>query len=134
MGEKWQGFQTKMQSYRNFLREEVESGKNVLTVLLDGYDVLCLRSSEGCQEAFDELGYKIVCGSERVCLGNCRVPKKWQTIHKCTKNYVNTGCIVGYTRDLFEMWDWILRNLKEKDDQICVSHYMDAFPEYVCLS
>lgn len=139
LGMKWKGFITKIKIYINQLENDFNSNKNNLTVLLDGYDVLCIKNADGFKEKFDKFfSNKIVIGYETLCNKNfnCYIPKNWQKYHNIQKKYSNTGCIIGYTKNLYEMCKWIIDNIdkyKFIDDQVAVSYYMDIFPNKVKL-
>lgn len=138
-GMKWEGFITKIKIFIKKLRDDFNSNKNYLTILLDGYDVLCIKNADGFKEKFDKFfPNKIVIGYETLCNKNfnCHVPKNWQKYHNEQKKYANSGCIFGYTKNLYEMCNWIMNNLNKYkfiDDQIAISYYMDAFPDKIKL-
>lgn len=133
LGHAWQSHRTAMTILHESLRDQLRAGVNELTAILDGYDILCVRSSENFKSKFNEMNCKIVAGYEPLCGGNCLEPKVWGRHHGHSKKYVNSGCIIGYTQDLYDMYEWILTHRKENDDQICLSHFMNAFPEQVRL-
>lgn len=132
LGEKWDGWKTKIQIYIDFLQKQ--KNPEELTVLIDGYDVLCVRNAENFKEIYESFSYPIIIGFETLCFSNnCRPPSQYYKMHNQKKIYPNSGCIVGKVKDLLFLWNWVLENGLLRDDQIAVSHFMDAFPQKVVL-
>lgn len=144
-GKEWKSFRTKMEAYRDALQV---TKKDQIVVCLDAYDVICVRDSDDFKKEFRSFHTPIVVSNENLCVftiynqhvkvGACAPISKWKKYHHVdtTKSiHVNSGCIVGYAGDVYNMFDWILNydQLEIDDDQIGVGYYMNEFPQKVKL-
>lgn len=140
MGLKWVSFRTKMECYRDAIRQ---ANKKDVVVCLDAYDAFCIRDSEGFLETFYKYNTPILIGYEPLCAftlynrffqtGCCPNIDKWKQFHHIPLSepiYVNSGCIVGYAGEIYKMFDWILgfKEFSIQDDQVGVGLYMNEFP------
>jgi len=125
---RWEGWITRMMAYRDFCKQRPS---DEILVLLDGYDVLCLRDSDGFKETFLRIDKKYVFGCEDVCAEyiNCRKPKIWQNHYKIYNKFINGGCIIGRAKDLFHLYSWCIDNNYTHDDQMALSVFMDHHPK-----
>lgn len=143
LGSKWESFRTKMISYKKAL-QNIDA--NQVVVCLDAHDAICVQDSTGFIEHFLYYQAPIVVGCEKDCpfsihnrfiqYGCCPNIDKWRRFHKMDMRnlmYVNSGCIVGYAGELYQMFAWILdhKDFYVKDDQAGVGFYMNEFPHKV---
>ncbi len=132
-GEKWEGWITRMNAYKEFCANLPEKE---LVVLCDAYDVLCLRDSAGFSDIFATFGTDIVVGAESSCALNCHSPVNWWEHNNVPNNqptrYFNGGLIAGLAGALAKMWQWIIEQ-KCADDQIGIGLYADQFVSTIHL-
>lgn len=133
-GVPWKGWITRMKLYRDtalWVAQHVHP--NHVIVFLDAYDILCLRDSDQFLQAFQEKGFPILAGCESICFFlTCRPTSRWKHIHNISQ-YINGGCIIGEAYAIYEAYRWCLEKGYHKDDQIALSHYMDAYPHQITL-
>lgn len=130
--EKWEGWITRIKAYLEFTKK---SNKNDLLVLLDAYDVICLKDASDFENKFNQLKIKYVFGCEQECAESisCKKPHNWQKKHQIYDYFPNGGCIIARSKHIFELYDWCIKNNHTKDDQMALGHFMDAFPNDVYL-
>lgn len=133
MGMKWEGWITRMETYRKIAQNERDPER--LLVFIDGFDVICLRDSHGFLEHFHSTRKKFVFGSETTCLEwiNCHKPKNWQKKNQIWGDYVNGGCVISKAKDAAFLWGWCIEQGHTRDDQVALAHFMDRYPEDVML-
>lgn len=157
VGEKWNGYMSKMIGYTKELAErfenkEEEEARNRIYVVTDARDVLCLKSPENFAKIFESKNpngdNKLVVSMELFCDGNTNVPddyvgkqcvslKKYWDYHGVSplpsRKFVNSGLICGKAEVLLDFYKFVLENrdLHKDDDQLALGLFMNAFPEKV---
>lgn len=125
---KWVGWRTRMQVYADALRD---LSPNDIVVLVDAYDVLCLRCGLDFDKTFRSFGVDLVLSAENLCGGNCTPLDRWWNLNPQVfskgPRYVNCGMMAGTAAALLQLWEWCLLNNYE-DDQIALGCYMNSFP------
>lgn len=144
IGKPWKGFQSKIEYFHEYLKT---LPPDKIVVLSDARDVFCVRSPEHFIQAFESFQKPILVSLEIFCQGQpndnaVKNPKdiwqcvplnnywKHQTIKPKIRRYVNSGLIVGKTKDLLEYFDWVAKTTW-KDDQASLGDYMNIFPDKV---
>ncbi len=124
MGEKWEGFHTKMNCVIKSLKQ---LNPEQLVIICDSYDLLFCQPSKVIEERYHKLTQnKVVIGLESVTDVYCKfidicIP---ETIKRCKIQnryypdfkYINAGFIMGRAKDLLDIYTFMIRN-KFKDDQ-----------------
>ena len=155
-GMKWNGFRDKIIGYYKFLIDNLPDDK--IVVLSDSRDVFCLKSTHCFIEQIKEIiENKIIISSEMFLIGHMNwndeqisnaiskdpecfwqgVPlnKYWeyhQTNPTPFRKYLNSGLIVGKTKNLKTAFKWIIDN-NFNDDQLGFCNYTNKFPHLVHL-
>ena len=154
-GLKWNGVIDKIYGYYNELQQ---LNDDKIVVLSDARDVFCLRNSDFFVEKIkDIVQYKIIVSAEMFLSGHMNWDDKqivdilvenpnyfWQGVplnkywdyHKIntkpSRKYVNSGLIIGKTKNLKNAFKWLIDN-NYKDDQLGISEYINQFPHLVHL-
>ena len=128
LGDKWQGWTTRMQMYADFARSQ--ENQNTIIVFIDAYDALPARKPDGFIELFQSFACDIVVGAENVCSLNCTPITQWWKKNNIIKEnfgneYVQAGCVVGKAFALSKMYDWCIAK-KYTDDQIGIAQYINS--------
>jgi hypothetical protein len=143
LGEKWEGFFSKVKRYRDVC---ATYNKDRILVLSDARDVFCVRDSKAFTAAFEYFSSPILVSAELFCEGRYSVEDnfvgsqsasltsyfKHHNLLPGLRKFVNSGLIAGRASALHEMWSWIIEN-NYKDDQLGIAMYMNAFPQKVAL-
>ena len=143
IGEKWEGFSSKVKQYRDVC---ATYDKDRILVLSDARDVFCVRGSQAFTAAFQYAGCPILVSAELFCQGRMDVEDDFVGVQSASltpyfkhrgivpglRKFVNSGLIAGRAGALYAMWTWIIEN-NYKDDQLGVAMYMNAFPQRVAL-
>jgi hypothetical protein len=144
IGKPWYGFKSKLQYYPDYLQT---LDPERLVILSDSRDVFCVRSPDHFVYAFQTFNKPLLVSLEIFCQGApddsaVQNPKdiwqcvplneywKHQSIKPTIRRYVNSGLIVGKTKDLIEHYNWI-KSTTWKDDQAALGDYMNKFPNKV---
>src|SRR6188768_2470942 len=95
MGMKWQGWQTRMKMYKDFL-QKLEN-QDEIVVLSDAYDVLCLKESDDFLQLYNlHCDNKIIIGAECGCHpDNCFPPVQWWQENGIPLDFVRKFCNGG---------------------------------------
>lgn len=158
-GDKWEGFQTKINSYYKYLQQ---LDINKIIILSDARDVFCVRSPLCFTNSINKLtniDEKIIVSAEIFLCGHTdwdeeKIAKYlllnpnyfWQGIMMDNywktklaniselplRKYLNSGLIVGKVKNLIKAFEWIIIN-KYTDDQHGFSNYANKFPECIKL-
>lgn len=96
-----------------------------------------IQKEEKKEPPEDNRQRKIVIGVETGCDFNCYPPKNYYLKNNIdelltNRRFVNGGLMAGYAGDLDEMWVWCISKGFD-DDQVALGHYVDTFPERICL-
>lgn len=124
MGQKWEGFHTKMGFIKN---ELIHLNPNQLVIICDSYDLVFLQPPNVISNLYHKLAKnKVVIGLESIKDIFCKfidicIP---ETIEECKINnpyypdfkYINAGFIMGKVKDILEIYTFMINN-KFKDDQ-----------------
>lgn len=155
-GIKWNGFRDKIVGYYDFLTNNLLDNK--IVILSDARDVFCLKNSEFFLEQIKPIiEDKIIISTEMFLIGHMDWSDKqiedellkdstffWQGVplndywdyHKihCKpfRKYLNSGLIVGKTKNIKKALKWIIDN-NINDDQLGFSKYTNQFPNLVHL-
>lgn len=155
-GMKWNGFRDKILGYYNFLIDNLPDDK--IVVLSDSRDVFCVKTPHCFIEQIKEIiENKIIISSEMFLHGHMNwndeqvskaISKEpgyfWQGVplndywkfHQINpipfRKYLNSGLIVGKTKNLKIALKWIIDN-NFNDDQLGLSNYTNQFPHLVHL-
>jgi len=142
-GDVWNGVITKFHGYKDYL-ETLDN--DIVVILSDARDVLCVRSPHRFMEGFNSFNADIVVSMEQFCGGKFNLDT---TTHYCSQcmpldaywkyhnitplpnnKFVNSGLICGKVGALKTFLEWSLSN-KYKDDQYALGCYMNKFPNRV---
>lgn len=153
---KWEGVSTKIYNYYEYLKNLPE---DKVVVLSDARDVFCVRNPISFLDCIKNIisDNKIIISAEMFLQGHMdwseeeteKALKKdpntfWQGMplakyweyHKISplplRKYLNSGLIVGKTKDLKSAFEWVIKN-NFKDDQLGLSCYAYGFPDKVYL-
>ena len=121
---KWEGWETRMKVYDDFCTSKEI---NDVIVLIDSYDALSVKSSNGFEDLFNSFQLDIIAGAENYCGTNCLpIHKFWSrnTLSQNGNQYVQGGCIVGKAGSLAQMYEWCLSK-KISDDQMAIAQYIE---------
>uniref|UniRef100_A0A224XJ30 procollagen-lysine 5-dioxygenase n=1 Tax=Panstrongylus lignarius TaxID=156445 RepID=A0A224XJ30_9HEMI len=119
MHEKWEGGNM---NYRggghkvNLLRSALEPYKddaNMKVLFTDSYDVIFLGGADQIVERFLELDSRLVFSAEVFCWPDEDLASQYPVTESPYK-YLNSGGLIGYAKDLYELLD--SKRLKNKDD------------------
>ncbi|XP_073976673.1 procollagen lysyl hydroxylase [Rhodnius prolixus] len=119
MHEKWEGGNM---NYRggghkvNLLRRALEPYKdnaNMKVMFTDSYDVIFLGDADQIVNQFLELDSRLVFSAEVFCWPDEHLASQYPVTESPYK-YLNSGGLIGYAKDLYELLD--SRRLKNKDD------------------
>jgi hypothetical protein len=142
VGDKWEGWPTRMRAYRDFL---CTLDDEQLVVLSDARDVVCVRGPKAFLKGFKSFKKDMVVSMELLCGGKLNPPENFTTIqcaqltaywahHKIAslpnRKFVNNGLTTGRAKALKECLTWIIDN-NYTDDQFGIGNYMNAFPDRV---
>lgn len=140
----WKGFVSKIEYFEEYLKT---LSPEKIVVLSDTRDVFCVRSPKHFINAFQKFQKPLLVSLEIFCQGQpddsavkdskniwqcVPINQYWkhQTIKPTLRRYVNSGLIVGKTKDLLEHYNWI-HTTNWKDDQAALGDYMNNFPDKV---
>ena len=142
-GDVWQGWQTRMKAYRDYLYTLPD---DKIVVLSDARDVVCVRSPKAFMDAFQSFNKDIVACMELICaqtfeqptathaLANCQPLHAYWKYHGVTtlpkRKFVNAGLLSGKAKALKVYFDWAIQN-DFKDDQLALGNYLNAFPQHI---
>jgi GR25 family glycosyltransferase involved in LPS biosynthesis len=155
-GIKWNGFHDKIIGYYDFLTNNLLDNK--IVILSDARDVFCLKNSDFFIEQIKPIIQdKIIISTEMFLIGHMdwsdnqikdillKDPQFfWQGVplneyweyHKINskpfRKYLNSGLIVGKTKNIKKALKWIIDN-NINDDQLGFSKYTNQFPNLVHL-
>jgi hypothetical protein len=121
---KWEGWETRMIVYADFCSSKEV---NDVIVLIDAYDALSVKYSNGFEELFNSFQLDIIVGAENYCGANCLPIHKFWSRNTPSQNgnqYVQGGCIVGKAGSLADMYRWCLSK-KISDDQMAIAQYIE---------
>lgn len=125
----WKSFNTKSELVYNELLYNNYNDDDIV-IVSDAYDVLVNRNSSSFKESFKSFKKPIVVGSEWYCGSskNCLQLYEYWKLQKYIppKKYVNAGFIVGYKRELIDLYKYLLN---ENDDQLGLASYVNKYPE-----
>ncbi|EEB15965.1 Procollagen-lysine,2-oxoglutarate 5-dioxygenase 3 precursor, putative [Pediculus humanus corporis] len=100
----------------NLFREEVEKYKNdheKIIIFTDSYDVIFLAGLNDILEQFDKIGGRVVFGAEPFCWPDKNLASQYP-IQSRGKQYLNSGGIIGYAPELYEILTH--RSIDDDDD------------------
>ena len=126
-GEKWQGFNWRMQLMIDYLKNKQSSD---VICFIDGYDVICTRDLNELKDEFIKLYIerkcKIVVGYDNIKHGNFINNFYVENYSgKCKNLSLNAGTYIGFASDLLNMLIEIqsIDNNKTSDDQVLLTKY-----------
>jgi len=143
-GDVWEGWTTRMNAYRNYIKTLPD---DKIVVLSDARDVVCLRTSKAFMEAFQSFKKPLVVCMETMCGGymdvaddfncvQCKPLTNYWKHHKISslpiRKYVNNGLIAGNAKAIRTLLQWSIDN-KYTDDQLALGNYVNTFPDLVAL-
>lgn len=132
-GKPWTGFHMKWEGYLQGCKEITKTYGDTLCVCMDAFDTVAIRPAKELLEKFETMQNKVYCGVENLCNPkNCGdIFEYWNTKglkpNELEKPYLNSGCIMGTSKKLVPMFDWI-SSQGFIDDQIAVSTYVNKHP------
>jgi hypothetical protein len=138
MGEKWNGFMTKINACYTQVLSHQDSD---IICILDCFDVMACNDSKNIEERFLSYNSPIVVGAESSVIflsGNStKLPNYWKNNnHKTNRNLnitcLNAGCIIGYTYALKELMKFSL-DTGLGDDQITYHLFAEKYPTKIKL-
>jgi hypothetical protein len=155
-GMKWNGFRDRVIGYYNFLIDNLPDDK--IVVLSDSRDVFCVKTSNCFIQQIKEIvENKIIISSEMFLIGHMNWNEQqisnaiskdagffWQGVplneyweyHQTNpipfRKYLNSGLIVGKSKNLKIALKWIIDN-NFNDDQLGFCNYTNKFPYLVHL-
>lgn len=144
--QKWQGWKWRLEQYRNYCVALSKDYPNELVVILDAFDVLCLRKDtfRRFESAFSSFEADIVfssewwCGSAKNCgvtlrftdPTQCEVPRENKVTIKNMKNKnINVGFVCGKAYALASMYTSVLAQASGQDDfddQRAIAAWIDS--------
>lgn len=137
LGKKWGGWVWRMKQYME--AADAHYDENTPIIFVDGYDAFAIKDSKGLLDKFKSVNRRIVTGAE---LGNPfvsnygRVHKWWFANQLKEEDYshiaCNAGFVMGYPKDLYNMYKWIIDN-GYADDQVGLRNFINTYPEKVYL-
>jgi hypothetical protein len=129
-GEKWEGWNWRTKKYLNYL---LTLDDNHIVGFVDAYDVLALRDSSNILHTFLSFKKNIVVGAEWYCGSkeNCISLNNWWSDRvRAYRQHVNCGFIMGYAKDLKEMYKQVINY---SDDQYGISTYLETYQHLFAL-
>ena len=142
LGEKWEGWPTRMRAYRDFL---CTLDDEQLVVLSDARDVVCVRGPKAFLKGFNTFKKDMVVSMELLCDTMLNPPADWG-FNQCIpltaywrhynvttlphRKFVNNGLVSGRVKALKACLNWIIDN-NYTHDQFGLGNYMNTFPDRV---
>ena len=140
MGEKWLGWLQRTEGYLNFVRKQEP---NQIVVLCDAYDLLFVKPPNQLYDKFIATGKNIIVSAEpNCCTGQMDIPDNKKMFTKvCTKRspsnntfiYPCAGCVIGYAGALAILYEQILNNPFDTDDQSSLDDIWIKNPDILSL-
>lgn len=129
-GERWDGWNWRTKKYLEFLDQQQN---NEIIIFVDSYDVIALKKSTHILDTFKAFQKNIVVGAEWYCGSrkNCKsLDNLWHKKVRPYRQYVNCGFVMGYAKDLKNMYENLLYY---NDDQFGIAHYIESNSSTVAL-
>lgn len=138
IGEKFEGWRWRVLKYIDCIKEHrIKYGENTIIIFIDGYDALACSSEEGLYDKFKNYNCRILGGIEKGFTGALMdgYIDNWWKYYNLDKNKYkytkcNAGFIMGYPKELEELYQWIYDN-NYNDDQVGLREYTNTFPEKI---
>ena len=136
-------YSTKIEEYYNYLNESLNNQsihENDVLILLDAYDVLIFPSIRKLATKLMTSSTPIVFCSERgiypELIGPLMYPKSDnnEMPDLSQTRYLNSGCIIGRAKQLYEMYQYVYTNrlIYNDDQQIMIRYYIEN-PDMISL-
>jgi hypothetical protein len=135
IGKKWKGFvKGKICGIVEFL----ETCKEDLVCVIDGYDVLACRPVKDLLKKYKSARFPIIVGGEKFCFTYNGTPvEKYKNISLfSSRKYPNGGFCVGDRIAILEMYRYIIAKGEKEginDDQKLLGRYINAYPDQVSI-
>lgn len=133
--EEWQGYKWKFEKIVSYLK--TVNNDNEIICVVDGYDVICIRDLTNLKKDFLEIKKKtkskLVVSS--VVLPNFIERIRISTVFDTCKNQdLNTGCYIGYSQDILDIFTKILQTKTiTTDDQTLLIAYCNLYPDDIYI-
>ena len=146
-GEQWQGFMTKIDACRRYLKT---LHPDKVVIVSDAHDVYCTRNVHYFMEDFKALNKPIVTSMEPFAEGHIHYKPEhtygqveWLgpyfehhgmsiSAKDHVKKYINAGLMCGYAKSLIHLHNWMVEN-GYTDDQKGTASYANVYPDNVHL-
>ena len=146
-GEQWQGFMTKINACRRYLKT---LHPDKVVIVSDAHDVYCTRNVHYFMEDFKVLNKPIVTSMEPFAEGHIHYKPEhtygqveWLgpyfehhgmsiSAKDHVKKYINAGLMCGYAKNLIHLHNWMVEN-GYTDDQKGTASYANVYPDNVHL-
>ena len=142
VGDKWEGWPTRMRAYRDFLSTLDDEQ---LVILSDARDVVCVRGPKAFLKGFNTFKKDMVVSMELLCDAKLNPPANARCVqcipltaywrhHNVTalphRKFVNNGLVSGRVKALKACLNWVIDN-NYTHDQFGLGNYMNTFPDRV---
>lgn len=132
VGEKWEGFTTKM---KLGMKKLLSLPPEEIVIMCDSYDIIFVQSPDTIMERYSTLAEgKVVIGLENITAGFCNFSPicdssviKTCKIHNTAYpnfKYINSGFMMGPAKYIYDVYKFMMEN-KMKDDQLGLFHWVE---------
>jgi nitrogen fixation-related uncharacterized protein len=136
-GDEYKGFITMMEGFQKYLSHLMTIDPERVVVKLDAHDAYAI----GRPLELEQILKSFPVDKQLIAFGELNnytffpFPYEYYKYYglnfaERTYPYVNSGCICGKVKHIFQYFVWAVKN-KFDDDQVALIKYMDAFPERV---
>lgn len=130
----WAGWKHRMQLYRDFC---ASLPHDRICLLTDADDVLFINGDTSAMyNTFKQFNKSLVfAGEQGPCGSNCHAIPNYWSLHNdvnTTNRYVNGGTLIGYAKQIVELYGWGLKQDMD-DDQYLYGAYIDSHSDSVAL-
>lgn len=133
MNEEWQGLKWKFELMLAYLK----TIENEIVCFVDGYDVICTRDLTNLKKDFLQIKNKTNC---KLVTSSVVLPYMIDkimismTFDTCKNQDLNSGCYIGYSNDILEIFTKILKTKNiTTDDQILLIEYCNKYPNDIYI-
>jgi hypothetical protein len=135
MNEEWQGLKWKFELMLAYLKT---IKYNEIICFVDGYDVICTRDLTNLKKDFLQIKNKTNC---KLVTSSVVLPYMIDkimismTFDTCKNQDLNSGCYIGYSNDILEIFTKILKtkNITTNNDQILLIEYCNKYPNDIYI-